>query len=57
MLEHDIEPGQGAADFAEVQQRDLAVGRALGQRAEFGIGLPEQVAQLGSRAAQQFVGS
>ena len=44
MLEHDIEPGQGAADCVPVDQRDLMIERALGQLAEFGVGLPEQIA-------------
>jgi hypothetical protein len=37
VLENDIEPGQGAADFAEVQQRDLASERAFWQRADWGL--------------------
>ena len=57
VLKHDIEPRQGAADFVPVDERDLMIERALGQLAEIGFGLPEQVAQLGFRAAQQFVGS
>src|SRR5262249_45037740 len=57
VLEHDIEPGQGAADCMPVEHGNLAIERAFGQLAERGVGLPEQVAQLDFRAAQQFVGS